>query len=129
MTLLSLVYGLQPSEEQNLELTLCQILKHTSFFVIYKLSDKSNCYSHAKTFGEVVCLRDGENKVTKNFFIRFKLTEHYNYCQNSKCLISKLKPANENGFQTLSVLHLKQINQHKKIITNINVKNNTTIIN
>ena len=68
MILPILIYGFQTPEEQTLELTLCQILKHTSFYAIYKLNDKSNCYSHAKTYGEIVCLRNGENKVKNVLF-------------------------------------------------------------
>ena len=68
MMLSTVAYGFQPTNDQNLELTLCALLKHTPFFVVYQLSDKSNCLSHVKPFGEIICLRDRENKVIQILF-------------------------------------------------------------
>ena len=67
MMLFTIISGFQPSNDQTIELTLCGLLKHTPFFVIYQLHDKSNCLSHVKHFGKIICLRDGENKVNTNF--------------------------------------------------------------
>ena len=50
-------------EETEVELILCQLLKHTPAFVIYRLHEKSECLSQVKTFGSVICLRDTYNQV------------------------------------------------------------------
>ena len=68
LVLPSVICGFQ-TEEQNIELALCNLLKHTPLFVIYKLYDKSNCYSHAKSIGKLVCLQNGENKVKQVLFL------------------------------------------------------------
>ena len=89
---LSLIYLFLPGSlsqtDQIAELMLCKLLKHTPNYSIYKLHDKSNCHSHVKVFGDVACLRNGENKVrnTKNFILNIK-TQNITL----KSIINKLK--------------------------------------
>ena len=64
LTFASLWFHLAIStKEIDVELTLCRLLKHTPNYAIYQLEEKSNCLSHVKSFGNLICLRDGDNLV------------------------------------------------------------------
>ena len=49
------------------ELQLCEIISRTPNYSKYKLYNKANCLAHVKTFGNLSCLRNDDNQVTKNF--------------------------------------------------------------
>ena len=50
-------------DETNTEFAFCNLLQHTTNYAIYRLEEKSNCLSHVKSFGSLICLRDGDNQV------------------------------------------------------------------
>ena len=50
-------------DDTALELTLCKILKNTPNYQNYHLDQKAECLSHVKSYGEVMCLRNGYNQV------------------------------------------------------------------
>ena len=50
-------------DDAELELTLCKILQHTPNYQTYHLDQKTECLSHVKAYGEIMCLRNGYNQV------------------------------------------------------------------
>ena len=59
----NLVHCTQMNDDNALELSLCQLVKHTPNYVIYHLEERSNCLSQVKKFENTFCLRDKENQV------------------------------------------------------------------
>ena len=59
-------------QETEVEVRLCNLLKHTPNYAIYRLEDKSNCISHVKSFGRLICLRDGDNLVRQSLALFWK---------------------------------------------------------
>ena len=57
-------------QETEVEINLCNLLKHTPNYAIYRLEDKSNCISHVKSFGKLICLRDGNNQVKEKMPVK-----------------------------------------------------------
>jgi hypothetical protein len=57
---LSVSYG-----NEETELLVCHLLRKTPNYQKLMLQRKSNCLSNVKTFGEVVCLLDKYNNVSK----------------------------------------------------------------
>ena len=63
-------YSLQATEENDLELTLCHLVRNTPNYIIYGLEQKSNCLAHVTTYGsDIICLRNNENQVNKTLHI------------------------------------------------------------
>ena len=58
------------AQETEVEINLCNLLKHTPNYAIYRLEEQSNCIAHVKSYGKLICLRDGDNKVKEKMLLR-----------------------------------------------------------
>ena len=66
-------YCLTQASETETELTLCKILQHTPNYRAYNLDQNSECLSHVKTYGDLICLRNGYNQVNYKTIQKQKL--------------------------------------------------------
>lgn len=82
----------QSTFEVELELQLCNLLRHTPLYNIYQLEIKSNCLSQVRAFDELLCLRNKDNQVN------ISLVTH---CANFKVLLLRKKL----GFKVFTFLH------------------------
>ena len=70
-------------DETTLELTLCKLLEHTPNYRMYHLDQHTECLSHVKSYGKIMCLRDGYNQVN---FDNFKQQNVFFYAKKYKKL-------------------------------------------
>ena len=57
-------FSLQITQDNNLELALCHLIRHTRNYAIFKLDQKSNCLAQVASFkNNIICLRNNENQV------------------------------------------------------------------
>ena len=58
-------FSLQITQDNNLELALCHLVRHTPNYAIFRLDQKGNCLAQVASFkNNIVCLRNNENQVS-----------------------------------------------------------------
>ena len=57
-------FSLKITQDNNLELALCHLVRHTPNYAIFKLDQTSNCLAQVASFkNNIICLRNNENQV------------------------------------------------------------------